>query len=94
MSDNESYDCHEAFRRIHDYVDRELTPEEIQKVRAHLEVCAVCAREFRFEAQVLDDVRAKIQRVTAPADLKARVLSALRSGERPETPGADPSAAS
>ena len=72
-----AYDCHETFRRIHDYVDRELTPEEIEAVEAHLEWCARCAREFRFEAQVLDDLRNHLQRVTAPSELKSRILGSL-----------------
>ena len=78
MTDPTTYDCREAFRRIHDYVDRELTPEEMRLVHEHLETCAVCAREFEFEAQVIADVRRKLTRVTAPADLKARVLAALK----------------
>lgn len=73
------YDCREAFRRIHDYVDRELTPDEIERVRAHLEICAVCAREFRFEAQVIDDVRSKLRRVAAPAGLVDSVMASLRA---------------
>jgi anti-sigma factor (TIGR02949 family) len=72
------YDCREAFRRIHDYLDRELAPAEIGPVRAHLEVCAVCAREFRFEAQVIDEFRARLRRVSVPADFKSRLLASLR----------------
>lgn len=79
MSPIDPYDCQEAFRRIHDYVDRELSPEEIERVEAHLDVCARCAREFRFEAQVIDDVRAKLRRVSAPEGLVARVMASLRT---------------
>ncbi|NOT35540.1 MAG: hypothetical protein HOP12_15450 [Candidatus Eisenbacteria bacterium] len=83
METPDAYGCREAFSRIHDYVDRELTVEEIRLVQEHLEVCAGCAREFKFEAQLLDDVRDKLQRVTAPADVKARVLSSLRGTPPP-----------
>lgn len=78
MPTPEPYDCREAFRRIHDYVDRELTPDELEKVRAHLEVCAVCAREFRFEAQVIDEFRVQLRRVGVPAEFKSNLLSSLR----------------
>jgi len=87
LSTIDAYDCREAFRRIHDYVDRELTPEEMERVRAHLEVCAVCAREFRFEAQVIDDVRSKLRRVAAPAELVTNVLSGLRAASHEPPPG-------
>jgi anti-sigma factor (TIGR02949 family) len=77
LSTIETYDCREAFRRIHDYVDRELAADEIERVRAHLDVCAMCAREFLFEQQVIDDLRARLRRVSAPAGLIATVMSRL-----------------
>ncbi len=73
-------DCIEVFRSIHDYVDRELPPGEMARVRAHLETCAVCAREFRFEAQVLDELRARLCRVAAPPRLVSRLMAELRAG--------------
>ena len=78
MSPVEPLDCKEAFRSIQDYLDRELTAQETERVRAHLAYCAVCLREFRFEGQVLADFRAKLQRVAAPPDLVASVRSALQ----------------
>jgi anti-sigma factor (TIGR02949 family) len=72
-----TYDCRETFRRIDDYVDRELTAEDLARVREHLEQCAICAREFAFEDFVLRKTREKLARVDVPRDLKARVLSAL-----------------
>ena len=73
------YTCEEAFRRLDDYLDRELAPDERALVREHLEVCAGCAREFAFEASVLGGVRAKLRQIDVPADLQARVLLALRA---------------
>jgi len=72
--------CREVFRRLDDYLDRELTPAEIVLVERHLEVCAVCAREFRFEATVLDHVRGKVRRLSVPAGLYARVWDRIRRG--------------
>lgn len=42
--------CEETFRRLDDFVDRELTPQETALVREHLDTCAVCTSEYRFEA--------------------------------------------
>jgi hypothetical protein len=39
------YTCEEAFRRLDDYLDRELSSDETELVREHLEVCAGGARE-------------------------------------------------
>ena len=76
------YTCEEAFRRIDDFLDRELSPEETALVQEHLEVCAACAREFAYEASVLRNVRAKVRQIDVPADLQARIAAMLeKSGE-------------
>jgi len=71
------YTCEEAFRRLHDYLDRELSTEETVLVREHLEICAGCAREFNFEASVLKGVREKLRQIDLPPSLQARILSVL-----------------
>lgn len=71
--------CQEVFRRLDDYLDRELTEAEMTQVRDHLETCALCAREHRFEARVIDDVKAKLGRIKAPERLLQRVAKALEA---------------
>jgi anti-sigma factor (TIGR02949 family) len=78
MAQIDRYTCEETFRRLDDYLDRELAPHEMQLVREHLKVCAVCASEFAFEASALKQLRDKLQRITAPPDLLAKVSRALR----------------
>jgi mycothiol system anti-sigma-R factor len=75
------YTCEETFRRLDDYLDRELPAAETERVQRHLETCAWCAREFRFEASVLSQVREKVGRLSAPPDLMARVSLALQQEE-------------
>jgi len=71
------YTCEEAFRRLDDYLDRELTPEETALVHEHLETCAGCAREFTFEASVLRGVREKLRQIDLPESLQSRILDVL-----------------
>ena len=73
------YTCEEAFRRLDDYLDRELSAEEMTLVHEHLEICAGCAREFNFEASVLRGVREKLQQIELPDSLQARILATLRN---------------
>jgi anti-sigma factor (TIGR02949 family) len=73
------YTCEEAFRRLDDYLDRELSGEEMTLVHEHLEICAGCAREFNFEASVLNGVRSKLRQIELPPSLEARILAALQS---------------
>ena len=93
MTKPPAFDCREAFRRVEDYVDRELSAEEMELVRTHLETCEICAREFSFEAFVLTQARAKLARIDVPETLKARIARALTSdadgpaAERPDPEG-------
>jgi len=71
------YTCEEAFRRLDDYLDRELSAEEAALVKEHLEICAGCAREFNFESSLLRGVRDKLRQIELPASLQARILGVL-----------------
>lgn len=72
--------CEEVFDRLDDFLDRELSPAEQRLVQEHLEMCAACASEHRFESRVLDDVRVKLQRIAIPATLQESLLKRLREG--------------
>lgn len=76
------FSCEEVFRRLEDYLDRELSEGEMRMVREHLETCAVCALEHDFERHVLDDVREKLRRIEMPAELEARVAHAIERARR------------
>lgn len=79
MSSPDRYTCEEALRRLDDFLDRELRPEEMQRVRNHLETCAVCAREFGFEAAVVQQVRSKLRRIGVPQELRTRLAGMLET---------------
>ena len=81
MSAIDRVTCDEAFRLLDDYIDRELNSQEQQLVEAHLKVCAPCAQRFHFEASVLQQVREKVQKTHAPADLMDRVVKRIRENE-------------
>ena len=76
------YTCEEAFRRLDDYLDRELSAEEMTLVHEHLDICAGCAREFNFEASVLRGVREKLRQIDLPESLQARILAALGKAQQ------------
>jgi anti-sigma factor (TIGR02949 family) len=70
--------CESAFRRLDDYLDRQLSPDEMRLVEEHLHICEACTREFTFEASVLDGVRRKLKSLEMPPDLLARIVARLR----------------
>jgi anti-sigma factor (TIGR02949 family) len=73
--------CEEMFRRLDDYMDRELTADEAKLVREHLETCAVCAAEYRFESSMLMAVRDKLRHIAAPPDLLKKISARLAEQE-------------
>ncbi len=77
MARLDRYTCEEVFRRLDDYVDRELGSEEMTQMQRHLETCVVCAREYSFEMSLVRQVRDKLQRVSAPPNLLGRISAAL-----------------
>jgi anti-sigma factor (TIGR02949 family) len=81
MTPLDRYTCEEAFRRLDDYLDRELSADETALVREHLEICAGCAREFNFEASLLKGVREKLRQVDLPESLQARIRGVI-DGQR------------
>jgi anti-sigma factor (TIGR02949 family) len=71
------YTCEEMLRRLDDYLDRELTADEIRHIEEHLKDCEACIREFGFEANVITAVRAKLREVEIPQTLIDRVAMSL-----------------
>ncbi len=74
--------CRETFRKLDDYVDRELSPDEQQAVAEHLEECARCAQEFAVERDMLDALKNKLRRIAAPQGLMETIAARLRQAER------------
>lgn len=71
------YTCEQVFQRINDYLDRELSAEEMARVRAHLDTCTVCASEYTFEGTVLAELKAKLRRIDLPASVLEKVQQVL-----------------
>jgi anti-sigma factor (TIGR02949 family) len=71
------FTCEQVFARLDDYVDRELSSEEMRMIQEHLETCAVCAGEHHFESTVIAEVRDRLQRIDMPAGLAAKISEQL-----------------
>lgn len=69
----EMIDCTEAERRLHRYVDRELSDDEVVQVQRHLEVCENCRSRFRFEHGLRRLVSRAGQSESAPSGLRERI---------------------
>jgi len=83
MTTPDRFTCEEVFQRLNDYLDKELTDREIRLVEEHLETCAVCASEYRFEGQLLESLRAKLRNPNLPPDLVEKIRAALNRDADP-----------
>ena len=72
-------DCAQALVHLDDYLKRELTPELMAEVRAHLDRCRDCFEQARFEESFLSMLEQHGTRETCPAKLRSRILALLRS---------------
>lgn len=87
MSHPDRLTCEELFRRLDDFMDRELREEEASLVREHLETCVVCAAEYSFETSMLKSVREKLRHISAPPDLMAKISARLAKVANDEQSG-------
>ncbi|MEO7521857.1 MAG: anti-sigma factor [Gemmatimonas sp.] len=71
------FDCHEAVRRLWDYLDHELSEDEMRLVDAHLAGCERCPPHFTFERAFLSAVRTARAENAASAALRHRVRAIL-----------------
>lgn len=74
--------CDEVFRRLDDYLDRELTAEEMKRVKEHLDTCEACAREHRFADTILSRLREKVRRISVPKDLAEKISRSLEKTKK------------
>jgi len=74
--------CNVAVMNMHDYLDGDLSREEIIQLRQHLRECPSCYAHY--EALERTDALVKCQPIEkAPEDLADRVMKALPSPRRP-----------
>jgi anti-sigma factor (TIGR02949 family) len=69
--------CHEATGALFDWLDGELPADEMSRIGAHLETCAICYPRLVFEKAFLEAVSRASQASEIPAGLRSQVLSAL-----------------
>ena len=69
-------DCEHAHLRVYEYLDGELTVWKRRAITRHLDDCPPCAEGFTFEIELRRVIVSKCGE-KVPADLKARIASAL-----------------
>jgi mycothiol system anti-sigma-R factor len=67
-------DCREVLDRVYEYLDREMTSDDCDKIRVHLEECAHCLRQYNLDEALKALIRRSCGCEPAPQTLRARIL--------------------
>jgi len=71
--------CQEALDRLFEFLDGELEPEWMERVRGHIAICRHCWPRFDVERVFLDHIAARGLAPTRSRRLERRVREILRN---------------
>ena len=75
-------DCNDCLERLYPYLDRELSPKELDEVKVHLDDCGGCDSAFVVERVFLERIRGSATSDVAPSGVRERLILRLRSEVR------------
>ena len=70
-------DCSEALLRAFEFLDGEMEANDFAKVRAHLDACAECLRQYDLDHMVKLMIKRSCAPEPAPTALRATIVSRL-----------------
>lgn len=73
--------CQETQEYLQEFMDAKLAVDQEERLRAHLEVCPVCAGELELQREIRRRVAAELTRREVPAELRQKVREILTPGE-------------
>lgn len=76
--DADFYSCEEAVKRLNEYLDHEMTPEERVVVLKHLEICRPCLARFSFEQHLIVTLRRNVSLLCLPPGVREKLFALLR----------------
>lgn len=68
--------CDEVLARLWEFIDHELTPDNADRIRQHLAVCAHCLPQYAFQRAFVVFLRRQ-REAPAPPELRRRVFRHL-----------------
>jgi len=71
--DGEDDDCVQALARVYEYLDGEMSADDLMQIREHLDDCGPCLRQYDLDKALKALVRRSC-RESAPADLRERIM--------------------
>jgi mycothiol system anti-sigma-R factor len=72
-------DCDDCLERLYEFLDQELSEQDVKTVRRHLDACSGCADHFFFEERFLERVRHSCESDRAPESLRQSIILRMRA---------------
>ena len=69
--------CRDCLEKLHPYLDRELSDEELRRVRLHLMECPPCEQMYKVHAGLKRLVKVCCDQGTAPMQLREKLVQIL-----------------
>ncbi|NHA66881.1 mycothiol system anti-sigma-R factor [Phycicoccus flavus] len=70
-------DCSEVLHHIYEYLDGEMSPEDVRRVATHLAECRPCLAEHDLDAAVKQVVKRSCPDEAVPDALRMRVVRSI-----------------
>lgn len=70
-------DCSEVLHHIYEYLDGEMSPEDVKRVATHLAECRPCLAEHDLDAAVKAVVKRSCAETETPAAVRMQVMQRL-----------------
>lgn len=73
----ESSDCSEVLHRVYEYLDGEMTADDTQKIKHHLDECGPCLREYDLDQALKALVKRSCACEEAPVELRTQIMARI-----------------
>jgi mycothiol system anti-sigma-R factor len=70
-------DCSEVLLRIYEYLDGEMSADDVRRVAAHLGECQPCLAEHDLDVALKQVVRRSCVGETAPVEVRMHILQRI-----------------
>ena len=70
-------DCSEVLHRIYEYLDGEMSADDVRRVAAHLNECQPCLAEHDLDVALKQVVRRSCSGESAPPEVRLQILQRI-----------------
>ena len=75
--EHDDLDCSRARLQLYEYLDGEMAPEDIDKIREHLAHCGPCLQEYDLDQTLKALIRRSCSCEAAPRQLRTQILARI-----------------